>query len=159
VNSQGFEIVEFIKHKSNHKSSFYAIKLDSETKSEADAFFDKFENTKKEEIEILSGKIDYMVTKRGCLESFFELKESKIDDNICCLKAGKLRLYCLRYSKVAVILGGGDFKDVNTYQESEDLNKHVKLLQVIYALIDERIKDKEIIITENSITGKLKFNL
>jgi len=156
VNYLEFEIVEFIPHNPDDKSSFYAIKLLNKPISEALEFFEKFETTEKKKAEILLNNIESMV-KRGIFEGFFKDNESKIDDNISCLSVGDLRLYCMRYGKVAVILGGGGYKHVKTYQESEELHNHVKLLQAACKQIYERIKAKEITITDNSIEGNLNF--
>ena len=156
MNYLEFEIVEFISHNPDDKSSFYAIKLLNKPVSEAVEFFDKFETIEEKKVEILLNNIDSMI-KRGIFEGFFKDKESRINDNISCLSVGDLRLYCLRFGKVAVILGGGDYKHVKTYQESDDLHNHVKLLQAACKQIDKRIKDKEIRITDNSIEGNLNF--
>ncbi|MBS1552100.1 MAG: hypothetical protein JST15_08545 [Bacteroidetes bacterium] len=158
MNLLEFEIVEFIPHNPNDKSSFYSIKLLSKSKSEAEEFFEKFEDIEKRKIDTLFSNIENMAHRRGVIESLFK-EESKIDDNIFCLKSEDLRLYCLKYSKVAVILGGGDYKHVKKYQESEELHNHVKILQLVCKQVDERIKNKEISITDNSIEGNLIFKL
>lgn len=156
MNYLEFEIVEFLPHNPNDKSSFYAIKLLDKPFPEVEEFFEKYIDSENDKIDIIFSNIERM-TKRGIFEGFFNDKESKIDDNISCIRVGDLRLYCLRYGKVAVILGGGDYKHVRSYQDSDELYDHVKLLQMACKQIDERIEDKEIKITENSIEGNLKF--
>ena len=156
MNYLEFEIVEFIPHKPDDKSSFYAIKLLDKPFSEAEEFFEKYIDVENGKIDIIYSNIERM-TKRGIFEGFFNDKESKIEDNISCIRVGDIRLYCLRYGKVAVVLGGGDYKHVRSYQDSDELYDHVKLLQKACKQIDKRIEDKEIKITNNSIEGNLNF--
>lgn len=156
MNYTEFEILEFIPHNTNDKSSFYAVKLSNKKLTEAEEFFKRFEESEQKKINILVSNILNM-TKRGIRDEYFKIKELKIDDNICCLSIEDLRLYCLKYGNVAVILGGGGYKNVRAYQDSAELLGQVELLQNVCRIIDERVKEKEIIITDNSIEGNLIF--
>ncbi|MBL7127449.1 MAG: hypothetical protein ISS16_00515 [Ignavibacteria bacterium] len=149
-----FIIEEFYK---GEKSTFYTIRFCSEPKSEADKFFQKFSSSEKDRIENIESKIERMANKSGCQDHYFKIEESSILNNICSLWEGNLRLYCLRYGNVAVVLGDGGIKDKPTYQEIPELNTIVNQLEEIFPLIDERIKDGEIIITDNEIIGDLIF--
>lgn len=148
-----FIIEEYYKGK---KSTFYSIRFYSESKSEADKFFQKFISSEKDKIENLVSKIEGIAEKSGCQEHNFK-EESSIYNNICALWEGDLRLFCLRYGNVAVILSGGGIKDKLTYQEVPELNTIVNQLEEIFPLIDERIKNEDIIITDNEIKGNLIF--
>jgi hypothetical protein len=159
VNFLEFEIIEFNEHRPEHMATFYSIKFKGENKSEADKFFEKFEDIEKEKIENISKKILLMIQKRGCSDSAFRLNESSPYNNICALWDGNLRLYCLRFGKVAVILGGGGIKDVNKYQDSEELTRHVKNLEMVYEpIINRIINEKELFVLDNKLEGNFKFN-
>jgi len=151
-----FKIVEFI---IGDKSSFYSIQFEGKSKSEAQEFFEKYENKYAEEIEDIADNIFLMSGRQGSTNGFFKLKEGKIDDNVCAISEGDLRLYCLRYGNIAVILGSGGIKPkgVGTYQDIPILNKAVKELQDICKLIDYRIKSEEIYWQRYELKGELEF--
>lgn len=148
---KGFEIVDFL---IGEKAGFFSLKFEGEEKSEAEKFFEILFNEDEEKAENLYSKIEYQAEVRGCLDSLFFYER---DESIYKLKEGDWRLYCIRFGKVAVIMGGGDFKDVPKTQDSEILEKHVNTLQIINKIINKRIKDKDLNITENGIEGDLKF--
>lgn len=136
------------------KAGFYTTLLDGEEKTEATKFFEIINKKAPRKAENLYSQIEYQTEKRGCLDSLFYYER---DENIYKMKDDNWRLYCIRFGKVAVIIGGGGFKDVPKTQDSEMLEGHVNNLQYINMIINQRIKDKEIIVTENGLTGNLKF--
>jgi hypothetical protein len=144
VKFEGFEILDF---KLGEKAGIYAIKLDGEDVSEAMKFFNKFARKKRRNIKNILKNIDYMINSRGCQEHLFRHEFG----NIYKLWDGKLRLYCIRFSNCAAILGGGDIKRVRATQDSEILTEHVQLLKNINAEINKRISNKEIIVTDNRL--------
>jgi len=91
---------------------------------------------------------------RGCLDSLLFYER---DNTIYKFKEGDWRLYCIRFGKVAVILGGGDYKDVQKTQDSRVLENHVNRLQVINKIVNDRIKENDLTITENGLKGNLYF--
>lgn len=159
MNSLEFEIVHLITPKPEHKASVYSVRLKGEDLTEAEKFFEKFQSSKQNKIKTIVDKIYYMAEKRGCLDNYFDDKQSSIMDNVSCIPQEELRLYCLRFGKVAVILGGGDIKKVATYQESDELFEHVKLMKRISQMIDERIRNKEISVSDIGLSGNLNFQI
>ncbi len=151
-----FEIEEYFK---GEESTFYTIKLKGEAKSETEKFFEEMATIDIESTEFIAQRIEIMAEKTGCRDNFFKLKESSFFNNLCALSKGELRLYCLRYGNVAVVLGGGGIKPegVASYQEIPELDEDVKILEKACELIDERIKEKEIQINDNSLSGNFKF--
>ncbi|MBX7044678.1 MAG: hypothetical protein K1X86_02480 [Ignavibacteria bacterium] len=151
-----FKIEEYLK---GNKSIFYSIKLKGEAKLEIDKFIEKFEISDSESIANIIDRIDIMADKTGCLDYYFKIKESSFYNNLCALSKGELRLYCLRYGNMGVILGGGGKKPagITAYQDAPELYESVKLLENICKQIDDRIRDGEIIVGENSLLGNLNF--
>ncbi|MBI5403448.1 MAG: hypothetical protein HY959_08600 [Ignavibacteriae bacterium] len=105
--------------------------------------------------------INRMVSTDGARENFFKMEEGKKTDNVCALpnRKSKLRLYCLRYSNIAVILGGGGEKGKGPYQDYPILLKNVELLQEISRLIYKRIRDREIYWENDKLSGNLEFKI
>jgi hypothetical protein len=151
VKLKGFEIVELLK---GEKAGFYSVKFYGEDKSEAEKFFEKLESEDEEKLENLYSKIEYQAEVRGCLDSLLFYER---DNTIYKFKEGDWRLYCIRFGKVAVILGGGDIKDVQKTQDSQFLENHVNRLQEINKVVNERIKENDLTITENGLKGNLNF--
>ncbi|UVR14472.1 hypothetical protein [Parabacteroides distasonis] len=72
-----------------------------------------------------------MATKTGAAEHFFKLNEGKPGDGVCALFDSpdkKLRIYCIRFANVAIVVGGGGYKpkNIRAYQESSSLKKKLK---------------------------------
>jgi len=73
----------------------------------------------------------------------------------------KLRLYCLRYGALIIIVGGGGPKNVRKLQQNEKLKSENFLLRELSAQITERIKEKEMEFSKNKMefTGNLEFKI
>lgn len=149
---KGFEIIKF---KFGIKAAFYTIKLYGETESETDKFLIKYSTKKTKQISEITRKIDLMINKRGCLETLL----SKEYNNIYKFSEGNLRLYCLLFGKVAIVLGGGGIKNVRATQQSIELSSYVKMLDTVDKEITKKIKSSDVKITDNRIVGNLNFNL
>jgi hypothetical protein len=152
VKLNGFEIVELLK---GEKAGFYSVKFSGEDKSEAEKFFERLESEDAEKLENLYSKIEYQAEVRGCLDSLLFYER---DGTIYKFKEGDWRLYCIRFGKVAVILGGGDIKTVKKTQDSGSLENHVNTLQAINKVVNDRIRENDLTITENGLQGNLNFN-
>jgi hypothetical protein len=152
VKLKGFEIIKF---EFGKKAAFYTIKLYGESESETDKFLIKHSVKKAKQISEITRKINLMVNKRGCLETLI----SKEYGNIYKFSEGNLRLYCLLFGKVAVVLGGGGIKEVRATQDSIELSSYVSLLDIVDKEITNRIKLGDLTITDNRFEGDLNFNL
>ena len=75
-------------------------------------------------------------------------------------KRQNLRLYCIRFSTVAIILGGGGFKDksVVKWQESKELSEEVEKIMAYAASIIKQIDEEELYWSDNGpeLLGNLK---
>lgn len=149
----GFHIEEFIVGK---KAGFYTIVFDGEAMSEADKFFEIINKKAPKKAENLYSNIEYQAEERGCQDHLFTYER---DVSVYKMKEGKWRLYCIRFGKVAVILGGGDFKDVPKTQDSEILEGHVEKLRFVNKLINERISNGDLYISDNGLVGNFKFEI
>ena len=71
-----------------------------------------------------------------------------------------MRLYCIRFGSVLLVLGGGGYKDssIRAWQDDEKLRKAAIRMEQISAIIAERIRNREILIgPDGSISGELVF--
>ena len=139
----------------------YTIRFLDKDLSEADAFFAKevadIEN--KTTFQFLRRRIENACEKFG-LSALDTKQISKPTDGLCELKQNKLRLFCIRFGNLTLILGSGGEKNSRTYNEDSDLNAMVTELQLIDKLFLKRKNDGEIAIQDNGkITGNLTFYL
>lgn len=149
------EIVQYLK---GSEATIYAIKFNNCEDNKANIFFQTFNKSQKKDVKAIVAKLNHIKDRDGCQEYHFK-PISKPDDNVEQIKQGNLRLFLLRYSKFAIIIGGGDEKpkEIGPYQEVETLNKLADFLRDLSIEIDKRIKDKEIYFDNNNICGNLKF--
>ena len=149
---------------SGKEASVYTL-LDTE---EGETLFDKFilenKSSFKSEINNILMRLNTIGYKTGAREQYFKLKEGKLGDLVCVLKDDpdkKLRLYCIRFGKSLLILGGGGPKTTRTLQEDRKLNEENSILVDISKQIYERLKNKEIFYTNDGMDfeGELEFEL
>lgn len=151
---------------SGKQASVYSL-LDIKTN---ETLFEKFisenNNSFKSEIFDIIQRLISIGKKVGAREQFFKTKEGKPGDLVCALydtPNSKLRLYCLRFGSSLIILGGGGHKPktIKALQENEKLKAENKLMVRLSEEIAERIKNKEIIYTNEymDFEGNLKFDL
>ncbi|MGQ0826953.1 MAG: hypothetical protein ACT4ON_01030 [Bacteroidota bacterium] len=138
-----FEIIKIL---SGEFTNFYTIRFDGEDHN----LFEKFiiENKSKfpNELSDINNRIQVMAKTTGAREQYFKLNEGKPGDGVCALydqPDKHLRLYCVRYGSVAVILGNGGEKPPGMIklQESPKLTKENELLRKISKAIDKAQKD------------------
>lgn len=144
-------------------ANLYTIRFIDEEISETDKFIDDYIDDYEEDMAIIAAKMKN-IQIRGAKEIYFRAAGS-IMDAVMELpekeQYSKLRLYCLRWTERILILGNGGVKEVRTYQEDDLLYGHVKLLQKLSKLLQERIVvDREIQITEDDkLIGNLEFEI
>lgn len=145
------EIIE-ITQLSGQKSHFYTVAINGAEESLYTAFTKEHISEYGEELKEMMTRMYLMGHRQGAQEWFFKMGEGSITDNVVALydrPDRKLRLYCLRYGNATVILGGGGHKSTRTYQEDPKLHSNVLLLQRISKIIDEAIRNKDLIIDDN----------
>ncbi len=141
--------------------TLYTIQFLSDDETEFEKFYNKF----KDEVDFnpdLMRIVGFLnkIADLGALERFFR-PEGKMNDNVVALPVvtSKLRLYCLRLSDKILILGNGGVKKSKTYEQDSELNGYVLTLQKFDNLIKEGIRNKTIVITENTIKTDKNFDL
>ena len=143
-------------------ASIYSVYIEDLKKTLFDVFLEENKNSFKSELKDIVRRIRVIGHITGAREQFFKLNEGRPGDGVCALydEDKKLRLYCIRYAKQLVIIGGGGEKSVQTLQEDEKLKKENFLLKEISKRITERIKEDEINYTNDymDFEGNLEFN-
>jgi hypothetical protein len=111
------------------------------------------------ELNRISSEIQLMAHRTGARIDFFQKPEGKAGESIFALYSKNLRLYCFRIDNCIVILGGGGWKTVRTWQEDPHLNQAMQRLRWIARQIDERLRNKEIRRSHNDLEfiGDLNF--
>jgi hypothetical protein len=147
---------------SGYKSSLYSIILDDETET----LFDKFirnnieENGK--EIEQIFATLNAIGKKVGAQDIYFrKKKEGKAGDGVEAIydyPTAKLRLYCIRYGNLTLVLGDGGEKNVRTWQEDTQLSKSAHEMMNISKILTEAIKEGDLAWDGNDFIGQFEFN-
>lgn len=139
----------------SERVSLYSISFEMDRTTEFERFLRKFE----EEASLNTDyqKILYalsIILDRGALERYFR-PEGSINDDLCALpiESGKIRLYCLRISDEILILGNGDVKSTQTYEEDTKLYGYALDLQKFDKLLKKDIEDGIVTIQEKELTN------
>ena len=96
-------------------------------------FVDEYKVEFKNEIQYILQTIFQIGHTTGARSSFFKQHEGKYGDFVCALfdvPEKNLRVYCIRFGMVAVILGGGGekAKGVRAWQDDEKLSIEANLM-------------------------------
>ena len=142
------------------KVNFYTLRFKNEA-TEVDKFLDKFPEgcDYDEDIDIIIKWID-KIGERGASERHFR-PESKYRDKIWAIpiETSNLRLYVIRISENIVILGNGDVKSSQTYNENSTLNNIVELLKEVDGFINDRLRKGKITLLGKQLFGQITFQL
>lgn len=151
---------------SGNKASIYSVIIDEGDASLFEEFVDENENSYLSEIKNILQRLKTIGNKTGAREQFFKINEGYPGDGVCALYDDpdkKLRLYCIRFGTMIVVLGGGGPKpkNIRAFQESEKLTEENYLLRAISKQITEMITDKEIRLSAytNDFEGELSFEI
>lgn len=132
---------------SGKEASFYSVIINDELDSLFDQFIKENKNSFLSELKNIIKRLNTIGHKTGAREGFFKLHEGSLGDGVCALydePDKMLRLYCIRYAKQLVILGGGGPKKVKTYQEDEKLLEENQFLQWLSHQIKESMSEGQI---------------
>lgn len=162
--SMKYKIVKLSKY-SGSKASLYTILLEDEQKTLFDRFLEENKNSFLSELKNIVARLNTIGHDTGAREQFFKLKEGKPGDLVCALfdvPDSNLRLYCIRYGSLLVILGGGGYKPkgMAAFQEDKKLQEENYFLRQISSDIKQRMADDEIFFTDDymDFEGNLIFN-
>jgi len=158
-----FEIVE-LEGFSGNSAKIYSVIIDGEEDTLFEDFISSHEGNYEKEVDDIVNRVMLIGNKHGARAQYFKEYEGIPGDGMCALydmDESNLRLYCLRYGTLTVVLGGGGpkGKDIRAWQEDGDLNYFANMLIEISCRITKRIKDKEIKLSNNGeLDGNLIFN-
>lgn len=132
------------------KVSLYSISFAMDRTTEFERFLQKFEQ--EASLNPNYQKIIYalsIIMDKGALERYFR-PEGKMNDDLCALpiESSTIRLYCLRISDEILILGNGDVKSTQKYEDDTKLYGYALDLQKFDMLLKKDIEDGVVIIEE-----------
>lgn len=136
----------------------YSVAVDDADGTLYDRFLEENEQEYKEELVEIMTKLNTMSSRTGFTDTFFKLNEGRPGDGICAITdwKGKLRLYCIRFGNILLVLGGGGPKTTRKYQEDPKLLSENLLLRSVSDAMAEAIKEKDIRIEDDgSLSGDL----
>ncbi len=162
-----YEIVE-LEDFSGNAAKIYSIIPEGEEETLFDKFVDENSTSNRKELKEIVSRIKQIGQTTGARENFFKHE----GDNEFVRKYGKyvwalydeeesnLRLYCIRFSGIAIILGGGGFKDksVIKWQDGPKLSEEVKKVMKYAENILKQLDDGDLHWSKNGIEleGNLK---
>jgi hypothetical protein len=159
-----YEIVE-LEELSGPKATVYSIIKEGDRLTLFDHFIKEHVGKYKEEIKFIINRLQQMGKTTGAREQFFKCNEGKPGDGVCALydEPDKgLRLYCIRYGKVGILLGSGGPKkrEIIAWQDDKKLTKEAQLIIGISKDITNRLKEGEIYWSANGrkLSGNLNFS-
>jgi hypothetical protein len=154
--------IERLDDLSGPRAVFYAVKFFDTPQNELEGFVQEFGEAFENEIDEILTKIDLMACTFGAREHFFKEWEGAPGDGVCALydqRASNLRLYCIRFGKVAVILGNGGPKSkrIRALQEDTRLTRENRIVREVSRLVHGRLRSREITWRGNELGGDLEF--
>lgn len=134
---------------SGKKATIYSAIIGDDSKTLFDYFIEENKITYQNELLKIRRTILTIARDTGARENFFNKPEGKAGQAVYALydkPNSLLRLFCFRFDKNILILGGGGFKSKNirAFQENKKLTDENDLVRYISDVITQAVKDKEI---------------
>ena len=159
-----YELVKLEKFSSDKVAVYTLLNSHTQTSLFQD-FIQDNNNDYPLEVSDIAGRI-LSFKEVGARENFFKHKEGKPGDLVCALyddENSNLRLYCIRYGTVLVILGSGGHKPKTTraLQETKKLDEENQIMRNLSAEIEKRRRDGDISFSKDflDIDGDMIFNI
>jgi len=148
---------------SGSKASIYGVWIDDLRKTSFDTFVENNKSAFISELSSIASRLITIGNKTGAREQFFKINEGVLGDGVCALYDDpdkKLRLYCIRYGSLIVIIGGGGEKTVRALQQDDNLKTENYFLRELSSKITERLNGGEIRFScdKMDFEGNLEFN-
>jgi len=136
----------------------YSVAVDDSNKTLFDLFLEENDADYRLELAEIITKLKTMSSMTGFTDNYFKLNEGTLGDGVCAITdlKGKLRLYCIRFGNILLVLGGGGPKSklIRTLQEDPKLLMENNNVRIISAAMAKAIREKELRIEEDgSIFG------
>lgn len=143
-----YEIVE-LEEFSGIRATVYSVLPEGDDLTLFDHFVNENKVTHRAEIKFIINRLEEIGRSIGAREKFFKTKEGAPGDGVCALyddPDSKLRLYCIRYGNVAIILGGGGPKPpgVIAWQDDEKLTQEAETMKQVSIDIIQRLKNGDL---------------
>ncbi len=143
-----YEIIE-LEEFSGTRATVYSVLFEGDDLTLFDHFLDENKLTHRTEIKFIINRLEVIGSSTGAREKFFKTKEGAPGDGVCALyddPDSKLRVYCIRYGNVAIILGGGGPKlpGVIAWQDDEKLSQEAEMMKQVSIHIIQRLKNGDI---------------
>lgn len=147
---------------SGNKATIYSVLFSDINLTSYDNFILENKNTFKSELSDINNRLIVIGTRTGAREKYFRINEGNPGDGVCALfdsPGKKLRLFCIRYGSLIVVIGGGGEKNVRKLQEDKKLRDENFILRKLSDQITQRIKSRDIWYSEDKMEfeGNLKF--
>ena len=136
----------------------YSVTVDDSDETLYDLFLEENKADYRLELAEIITKLKTMSSKTGFTDNYFKLNEGTLGDGVCAITdlKGKLRLYCIRFGNILLVLGGGGPKSklIRALQEDPKLLIENNNVRLISAAMAKAIREKELRIEEDgSIVG------
>ena len=143
-----YEIVELDEF-TGSRATVYSVILDGDDITLFDHFVDENQTDYRKEVKSIADRLQEIGRTTGAREKFFKTHEGLPGDGVCALyddEDCKLRLYCIRYGNVAIILGGGGPKppEVISWQDDDKLSQEAKTMIQVSKDIIQKLKDGDL---------------
>ncbi len=162
-----YEIVE-IEQFSGSEAKVYSIIPEGEEITLYDKFIQDHINEFRSELKQINERLKVIGHYTGARENFFKHEGDyefvkKYGNYVYALydeEKSNLRLYCIKFSTVAIILGGGGYKDksIIKWQENAVLSEEVKKMMAYAASIIKQLDEEELYWSDDGteLLGKFK---
>lgn len=156
-----YHIVE-LEDLSGSRATIYSIVEEGSGSTIFEQFIEQHQEAYENEILDILNRLHSMGNIVGARDHFFKHNEGKPGDLVCALydQPGRhLRLYCIRFGSVAIILGGGGPKSTRSWQEDPKLSLEVKKMMKVSEDIASRLRDGSLYWIEDGmeLSGDLNF--
>lgn len=147
---------------SGQKTQIYSIVVDNDDKNLFEHFLAENDEAYHDELLEILTRIKSISNKEGAREHLFKKAEGKLGDGVEALydeSKRKLRLYCIRYGSVLLVLGGGGAKNVRALQDDPKLKEDNYLLREISKRLSQTMQDGDLKWdgSSNDFTGDFIF--
>jgi hypothetical protein len=143
-----FSIVE-LEQLSGDKTKIYSVVMQGDDITLFDKFIRDNLLTNRDEIRFILNRLQEIGYTTGARDIYFKHNEGKPGDGVCALydePGRELRLFCIRYGSLAIILGvgGPKVKGIAAWQEDKKLTLEASRMIEISKAILSRIKNRDL---------------
>lgn len=136
----------------------YSVAVDGSELTLFELFLEENVMEYRSELQEIVHKLNTMSTWTGFSDNYFKLNEGKPGDGVCAIAdfKGKLRLYCIRFGNILLVLGGGGpkSKNIRAYEEDPKLLSENLIIRAVSDAMAKAIREKDITIEEGgSLSG------